>query len=165
MNEPRNNYTVEPFNGDQATADAIAAYHLAVRFQQRADGESDFQGRIHSSQADLKNMAVNYIEPGGNFFIARDETGAITGFVGLKKIGETEGEIKRMAVMPPYRRQGIGMQLAETAVTWAREAGFERLRVATGRRENAIHIYKAVGFVLLNETNEHNDHMMVLDLG
>ena len=156
---------IEPFNGDQAVADAVAAHHLAVRFRQREDGESDFHSRIHSSQTDLKGMAAYYVEPGGNFFIAHDtEADEIAGFIGLKKICEAEGQIKRMAVLPAYRRQRIGMRLAETAVAWATEAGFRKLRVATGEREQAIHIYKAVGFDLVGHDNVRGDHLMAVSL-
>lgn len=156
---------IEPFDGSQTVADDIAAHHLAVRFQQREDGESDFHGKIHSSQADLKGMSANYVEPGGNFFIARDaETDEIAGFIGLKKVGEAEGQIKRMAVLPAYRRRRIGTCLAETAVAWAVEAGFKKLRVATGEKEKAIHIYKAVGFSVIGRDDVRNDYLMAMDL-
>lgn len=156
---------IEPFDGDQAVADAVAAQHLSVRFQQREDGENQFRTNIHQSQTDLKAMGAYYVEPGGNFFIARDvAASAIAGFVGLQKVSETEGRIKRMAVLPEYRRQHIGTRLAETAVKWAADAGFTRLVLATGENENAIHIYKAVGFEVVGYDDAHNDHLMAMSL-
>ncbi len=153
------------FNGDQETADLIATHHLAVRFQQRIDGESDFHGRIYSSQADLRDMQNYYVEPGGNFFIARDKTlKTIAGFIGLKKITATEGQIKRMAVLPSFRRQRIGSRLAQTAVDWAQDNGFQKLHVATGEREHAIHIYQAIGFLTVGRNKDRGDTLMSLDL-
>lgn len=156
---------IEPFNGDQAVADAVAAHHLAVRLRQMEEGESDFHGRIHSSQSDLRGMQENYVEAGGNFFIARDvNADEIAGFIGLRKTGEGEGSIKRMAVLPAYRRQRIGTRLAQTAVSWARDAGFTRLKVATGQKEKAITIYKSVGFKLTGQDEKRGDILLSLDL-
>jgi ribosomal protein S18 acetylase RimI-like enzyme len=156
---------IEPFNGNQIVADAVAAHHLAVRMQQREDGENQFRTNIHESQTDLRAIGAYYVEPGGNFFIARDvEADVVAGFIGLQKSAETEGRIKRMAVLPAYRRQHIGTRLAETAVKWAANAGFTRLILATGENENAIHIYRAIGFEVIGYDEAHNDHLMAMDL-
>lgn len=156
---------IEPFNGDQSVASAVAAHHLAVRLQQMKEGESDFHGNINSSQADLKNMGETYIKAGGNFFIARDvNSDKIAGFIGVRKTGEDEGAIKRMAVLPAYRRQGIGTRLTQTAVAWARETGFKRLKCATGDREKAITIYKSVGFEVVGHDDTRGDILLSLDL-
>ncbi|HET7673083.1 MAG TPA: GNAT family N-acetyltransferase [Candidatus Saccharimonadales bacterium] len=162
---PQSNIVIEPFDGNQKVADAVAKLHLEVRRKQRADGESDFHGRIRSSQADLKAMQDYYIEPGGNFFIAWEiASGEIAGFIGVKKIGGAEGQIRRMAVMPTYRRQGIGTRLARTAVAWAKDAGFRRLHVATGEKEKAIHIYKSAGFEEVGRDPKRGDILLSLNL-
>jgi ribosomal protein S18 acetylase RimI-like enzyme len=156
---------IEPFNGDQAVADTVAAHHLAVRLQQREDSENQFRTNIHASQTDLKAIGTYYVEAGGNFFIARDVVAdTVAGFVGLQKLADAEGRIKRMAVLPAYRRQHIGTRLAETAVKWAADNGFKKLVLATGENENAIHIYRAVGFEVIGYDETHNDHLMAMEL-
>jgi GNAT superfamily N-acetyltransferase len=156
---------IEVFKGDQVVADSVAAYHLAVRLQQRRDGENQFRTNIHDSQTDLKAIHSYYIKPGGNFFIARDTvTNAIAGFVGIKRLDTTTGRIKRMAVLPHYRRQHIGTHLIETAITWASDTGFKKLVLATGEHENAIHIYKAAGFELVGYDEAHTDYLMEIEL-
>lgn len=157
---------IEPFDGDQLVADTVATHHLAVRLQQRKDGENDFiTTDIYDSQADLKGMQSYYVEPGGNFFIARDiSADEIAGFIGLKRVGKTEGEIKRMAVMPHYRRQKIGTRLAEQAVAWATGQGLAKLHLYTGEGEQSIHIYESVGFSLISRRPERGDQLMTLDL-
>ena len=156
---------IEPFNGDQLVADTIAAQHLAVRLQQRQDGENQFRTNIYDSQSDLRSIDAYYVEPGGNFFTARDVTvNAIAGFVGIRTEDRAEGRIKRMAVLPEYRRQHIGTRLMETAVRWATESGFKKLSLATGEDENAIHIYKAVGFEVVGYDAAHADHLMAMEL-
>lgn len=160
-----NEIIIKPFDGDQLIADTVAARHLGIRIQQRKDGESEFRTNLYASQSDLRAIDTYYIEPGGNFFIAWDApVGEIAGFIGLKKCGEAEGQIKRMAVLPAYRRQRIGTRLAETVIEWAVGSGFKTLRLTTGKNENAIDIYKTVGFVVTGYDQEHNDHLMTLDL-
>jgi ribosomal protein S18 acetylase RimI-like enzyme len=156
---------IEPFSGNQAVADTIASLHLVVRLQQREDGENQFRANIHASQADLKAIGPYYVEPGGDFFIARDTSAdEVAGFVGLQKSGDTEGRIKRMAVLPAYRRQHIGTRLAETAVRWASDAGFKKLVLSTGKNEKAIHIYRAVGFEIVGYDEMHDDHLLAMHL-
>ena len=156
---------IEPFNGDQVVANTVAAHHLAIRLQQQIDGENQFRTNIRDSQADLKTIYSYYVEPGGNFFIAWDyASNSIAGFIGLQKYTEFEGRIKRMAVLPAYRRQHIGTRLVKAAVKWASDASFEKLVLATGENENAIHIYKSVGFEVVGYDEIHNDHLMEMDL-
>ena len=157
--------TIEAFDGNGMVANEVADLHLAIRFQQRKDGENKFRTDIYESQRDLRGMQRYYVEPGGNFFIARDTQAAnIAGFIGLKRTSSEEGQIKRMSVMPDYRRQGIGTRLAETAVAWARDVGMKKLNLTTGVDENARYIYEAVGFVWVADIPEHEDIAMELDL-
>ncbi len=97
---------IELFDNDQTITDTLAAHHLTVRLQQREDGENQFRTNIHESQTDLRAIDSYYVEPGGSFFIARDVAAdEAAGFIGLQKSDEAEGRIKRMAVLPEYRRQ------------------------------------------------------------
>lgn len=157
---------IEPFSGDQAVADAVAELHLAIRLRQKEDGENDFiTTNLYDSQTDLKGMGSYYVESGGNFFIAYDSnTREIVGFIGLKKVGDSEGQIKRMAVLPAYRRQGIGTHLSQTAINWAREAGFKKLHLYTGDGERAMRLYKGVGFTLEGYRPGRHDYLMTMDL-
>lgn len=156
---------ITEFKGDQAVADHIADLHLQVRFQQRADGENQFRTNIRESQTDLRDMNVYYIEPGGNFFIAREvTTDQVAGFIGVRRTACDTAQIKRMAVMPEFRRQGIGSRLAKRAVAWSIVSGIKRLSLSTGRKENARLLYKSVGFVIVGADEVHDDHLMELEL-
>ncbi|MES2971468.1 MAG: GNAT family N-acetyltransferase [Patescibacteria group bacterium] len=159
---------ISPFDGDQATADTIAALHLDLRFWQREHGQNQFRTNIRESQADLTNIGSYYVEPGGNFFIARDASdNVITGFVGLKRAQETEemeAVLKRLAVLPKYHRRGIGTLLVGALVEWAAESGFRKISLSTGEGENARSLYEKFGFVVVGFDEEHQDHLMELEL-
>lgn len=159
---------IEPFNGDQAVADAVAALHLQVRLEQQQDGTNLFEPEVtplDDSQPDLKNMRSYYVEPGGNFWIARDRaSGRIVGFVGLKRQAGTVGVLKRMAVIKEYRRRGIGRRLTETLIAWAKEHRFTEITLGTGINEKARGLYLQLGFVDTGFGKDGADYQMRLDL-
>ena len=158
--------TIEPFDGDQTVADEIAALHLQIRLGQREDGTSNYsEQKLYSSQADLKAMADSYVRPGGNFWIARSSAnGRIVGFVGLRCESENVGTLKRLAVLPEYRRHGIARKLVETLIGWAKERGFVMIKLGTGRNEKAHGLYLSAGFVDTGLSANGNDYLMRLDL-
>jgi GNAT superfamily N-acetyltransferase len=116
----------------------------------------------------LNAIGSFYIEPGGNFFIARNAaTNNVAGFVGIKYELGGVGSLKRMAVMENYRRQGVGLALARTATRWAFEHGISKITLGTGIKENAKPIYEAVGFVTVGmkqgQDGKDKDFLMELD--
>ncbi len=154
---------LEPFSGNQTEADTIAALHLQSRLRQLEDGENQFSN-LYESQEDLKNMGSYYVEPGGNFWIARDEH-VVAGFVGLRKTGEREGMLKRMAVMQEFRGQRIGQLLGRTLLDWAVENDYHKVHLSTGKDERARElVYEPLGFVVVGFSEEHQDHLMAVDL-
>ncbi|MGH7442203.1 MAG: GNAT family N-acetyltransferase, partial [bacterium] len=66
----------------------------------------------------------------GRLLLATYE-GEAAGMVGLKKVQEGQGEIKRLYVPPQYRGNGIGKLLVAEAVRQARELGFKRVLADT----------------------------------
>jgi hypothetical protein len=86
---------IEPFDNDRVSDETIAALHLWIRRWQEDQGQNKFED-LYGSQADLSDITSKYIEPGGNFFVARDtKDESIAGFVGLRRTAEAEGRIKR----------------------------------------------------------------------
>lgn len=66
-----------------------------------------------------------------NFWYALDSKGQIVGSIGLKKINEHEGQIKKCFVMKEYRGKGLAKRLMDTAKNAAKEHGFEKLYLST----------------------------------
>lgn len=156
-------YTIKLFQVGVDKPAEIARLHLEVRRWQEINQDNIFSD-IYSSQVDLNAIESFYIEPGGNFFVARDQaTGKIAGFIGLKNEGQAVGRIMRMAVMLEYRRQGIGFSLVQAAVEWSKENGFSKLKLGTGFKEKAKPVYEKAGFVVV-DTNNNKDYLMELDL-
>jgi len=77
---------------------------------------------------------------------ARDGRDA-SGCIGVRPLDMATCELKRLFVRPRFRRTGLGRKLAETAIAWARKAGYRRIVLDTlpAMRE-ARALYAVLGF-------------------
>lgn len=79
-------------------------------------------------------------------FWVLEEEGQICGYASLRVIAG-EGEVERIAVRPECRRRGLGRELMEQMVSFAREQGVSdmTLEVRAGN-EHARKLYASYGF-------------------
>jgi GNAT superfamily N-acetyltransferase len=71
--------------------------------------------------------------------------GTIVGFITSVAVGEATLEVEDLFVDPDRMRQGVGRQLMEDLVAWARRAGVGRIEVSANPHAEAF--YLRVGFV------------------
>jgi DNA-binding MarR family transcriptional regulator/N-acetylglutamate synthase-like GNAT family acetyltransferase len=87
-----------------------------------------------------------------NFWYAVDEQGSIIGSIGLRKINETQGEVKKFFLIPEYRGLGIAQLLLQTLVKSALKHGFVELFLGTVEQlQAAQRFYEKVGFKVVNK--------------
>ena len=108
------------------------------------------------------------ILPGGQILFAL-EGEAVLGTCAVLKSGAGEMELAKMAVAPSAQGRGIGRQLGEAAIAFAREAGADRLvLISNSRLTPAIALYQRLGFhqaALPHDTGyTRGDVFMTLDL-
>lgn len=73
----------------------------------------------------------------------------LVGLAGLILDAE-EGELEPLVVSEPYRRQGIGRQLAQVVIAAARARGVDEVKVRpVARNELAIRFFHELGFNIL----------------
>ena len=71
----------------------------------------------------------------------------IAGLGGLRQIGESTGEVKRMFVRPGYQGNGVGRALLQTIVEAAHEIGYKTVRLDVGPYADfAEKLYRSAGF-------------------
>lgn len=147
------------------TPSQIALAHLAVRQNQEIVGTNTFSD-IHDTRNDLGALQQNYIDSGGNFFIALSHDGRLKGFVGLRNDGGGVGALKRLAVLPEFENQGTGRSLVNELITWARDHGFHKIHLQTGGNEEAkSKIYEKAGFVVTGTVpKEHKADEWLMEL-
>ena len=82
-----------------------------------------------------------------NFWYATDAQGAVIGSIGLKKVNEHCGELKKFFVHSSYRGKGVAQQLIQTLLRAASKHGFEYLVLGTvDKLQAARRFYERCGF-------------------
>jgi GNAT superfamily N-acetyltransferase len=119
---------------------------LAILFAQEADFAPD-----RDTQHRGLTQIVGHPDVGHVFVARRD--GGVAGMVSLlytvsTALGGRVALMEDLVVAPAARRLGVGTQLLEHAVAWARSNGCLRVTVLTDRGNTAAqHLYQRYGFV------------------
>jgi putative acetyltransferase len=97
---------------------------------------------------ELKNLPGDYVPPDGRLLLAA-EGDQLAGCIALRKLEPGICEIKRLFVRPAHRGEGLGRVLVISAITEAQKLGYTRMRLDTlpGRMDQAIALYRSLGFV------------------
>jgi ribosomal protein S18 acetylase RimI-like enzyme len=97
--------------------------------------------------AELTALPGEYAPPRGTLLLALDDE-AVLGCVGLRPLDwPRTAELKRLYVRPEARGHRVGSLLAQTVVSSARAAGYERVRLDTlPAMVSARRLYEALGF-------------------
>jgi N-acetylglutamate synthase-like GNAT family acetyltransferase len=94
----------------------------------------------------LENPGEAMLKQGGKIYFAASGD-VIIGTVGLRFIEDGVFELTKMAVDKTYHGGGAGKFLCQAGIDKAREMGIKKLILFSSRRlENAIHIYRKLGF-------------------
>jgi len=95
---------------------------------------------------ELAHLPAEYGPPGGAFLLAKENSGHL-GCIGLRRISDGIGEVKRLYVRPSARGRGAGRLLAEGIVAAAQRLGYARLRLDTlPDMKEAQALYASLGF-------------------
>ncbi|MGM0303308.1 hypothetical protein IGI66_002973 [Enterococcus sp. AZ048] len=116
-------------------------------------------------QPDLLTIQEEYINTGGNFWVALFDDKVI-GTIALVRLENHCGAIKKMFVTKDFRgEKQIGRKLLDTLVNCCKEQGYERLYLGTVEVLKAAQkFYKKNGFELIDKTEMPKDyHLMDVD--
>ena len=98
-------------------------------------------------EAELATLPGRYAVPMGGLWLAKAD-GQAVGCIGLRSFSKTEGELKRLYVVPDRRGQGVARALVATALTGARRAGYSTVVLDTLETMTAaIRLYTLLGFM------------------
>jgi ribosomal protein S18 acetylase RimI-like enzyme len=96
---------------------------------------------------ELKTLKTMYGDPFGCIILCKSENDFVA-CVAVRKIDEGVAEFKRMYVKPEFQRKGIGENLLKMSISFAREKGFEVIKLDTlNTMKPAMSLYIKHGFV------------------
>ena len=95
---------------------------------------------------ELASLPGKYGPPEGALLLAQG-TGEFAGCVALRKLEDDVCEMKRLYVRPPFRRHGVGRELAVHVIDLARQLDYRVMRLDTlAWMKPAITLYEQLGF-------------------
>lgn len=133
---------------DPATsaADLDAVRQLFHEYADSLGVDLNYQG----FDQEVRDLPGDYAPPAGTLLLARRDQD-IVGCVGVRPFDERTAEMKRLYVRPDGRGLGLGRTLAEAAIAFAKDAGFECMRLDTlPQMQRAQELYRTLGFVSID---------------
>jgi len=95
-----------------------------------------------------EGLAEELRNPQAHFLVAEAD-GSAVGYIGVQEICG-EGYVTNVAVLPQYRRQGIGERLMREAVSGAKDRGCDFLSLEVRvSNEAAIRLYERLGLHMM----------------
>lgn len=95
---------------------------------------------------ELAGLPGDYVAPHGTLLLSVDG-GVSAGCIGVHRWQDSTCEMKRLYVRPQFQGVGCGRLLAERAIAWAVEAGYERMLLDTlPAMATAQGLYERLGF-------------------
>ncbi|HMB00563.1 MAG TPA: GNAT family N-acetyltransferase, partial [Spirochaetota bacterium] len=102
---------------------------------------------------DIGNITANYQNDGDHFFVCEDNN-RIIGTVAVKQEDKKTALLRRLFLNPNYRGKGIGKQLIQTAIDFAKSKKFKMIYF--DGNNHMLHIksiLEKVGFKLKEDIN------------
>jgi putative acetyltransferase len=110
---------------------------------------------------DMQSLQSNYFEQGGVFLVAVAD-GRIVGTGAFRRYeGEGYCELKRIALLPEHRGQGLGYALLMELIERAQAMGYNRAILWTNRFKlaRAVAFYQQIGFVEVPHAGADEDEI------
>ena len=128
---------------------AVVALHESI-YPSEYGVDHGFVDGVQETVDDLGSRDGWPGEGEGVWMVERD--GALAGSLMLSDEGDGEGRVRLFLLAPELRGHGLGRRLLDELLELAREAGYERLTLATfADLKGAAHLYREAGFRVVKE--------------
>jgi N-acetylglutamate synthase-like GNAT family acetyltransferase len=148
---------------DEAAVLKILAANIREEWSRYHGGKylSNTEGYISScleEGSDLRSVDKVYFAKNGYFWVVSccvNNEDTIVGVCGLEVVDNERGELRRMCLLPEYRRNGLGKKMVELVKDKARSLMLQLVFLTTPEHgEDVLAFYKNSGFVITGEGSE-----------
>lgn len=114
---------------------------------------------------DMNDIQQTYFDNGGIFLVMSDEDQLI-GTGAICKLEDKTCELKRLWLLNEYHGKGLGYRMMQELLSFAREKGYERIRLETDPvyQERAVEFYKRLGFYEVPIPNATDDEDILMEM-
>lgn len=107
---------------------------------------------------DMDDIQKTYFENNGTFLVMADED-RIIGTGAIKRLDSKTCELKRLWFLKEFRGKGLGYQMTQELLAFARSMGYQRVRLETDpeAQSQALNFYKRLGFYEIPQYSQHQD--------
>lgn len=112
--------------------------------------------RCYDAMSDLDDLQSHYFNNKGIFLVLIDN-GMIVGSGAIRCLSDDTCELKRMWFLKDYRGKGLGWQMAQMLLDFAKKTGYKKVRLDTVdqlKQAPALKLYKRLGFSLIERYND-----------
>ena len=112
-----------------------------------------------------KQNNEEYIENGGNFWVAFDDDDNIIGTVALVKHSKSEDELKKLYVRSDYRGRGLSKELYSKVLEESKKEEYRRIFLGTyDKLDTAITFYLKRGFTKIDNLDNNENGARYFEL-
>lgn len=102
---------------------------------------------FQSFEEELSSLPGKYGPPSGKLLVVFNQDHPLA-CGAIRPLEAGVAEIKRIYVRPEGRRRGLAREISTRLIDFAREQGYERVRLDTlARLSGAVELYRSLGFV------------------
>jgi putative acetyltransferase len=110
---------------------------------------------------DVDEALTHYAPPGGTFLVALD-AGRLIGTGAVRPFAPPVCELKRLWLLEDYQGRGIGFEILQRLMAFARGAGYTAMRLTTDVRQGrAVGFYRRLGFERLEPETDDPDEVLM----
>lgn len=124
---------------------------------------ADFESRGELS--DMDDIQASYFENSGIFLVMTDNDEIIcTG--AIRRYADGICELKRLWLLQEYQGKGLGYQMIQALLAFARGAGYRQIRLETHPtyQKRAVEFYKQLGFMEIPIPNTDDDVDILMEM-
>src|ERR1700752_1827325 len=114
---------------------------------------------------EMNDIQRNYFENGGTFLVMMDDDQLI-GTGAIRRLESNVCELKRLWLLPEYHGKGLGYRMVQELLSFAREKGYERIRLETDPmyQKRAVEFYKRLGFYEIPIPNATDEEDILMEM-